>query len=510
MNALQRGFLGALGASFFLLPACGGFEEEGGGANSAANPPPQASATTAEAPKESPPPPPLPQLQGTVIKVRGSTTVGQSLAPKLAMAYLTQAGASDAKLDDSGKAHERVLASGHVNGQQVTFVIETPGSGVAFKCLKDASCDIGMSSRPISAEEVASLNSLGDMTAPTNEHIVAMDGIAVVVNRSNRLVKLTMTQISGIFSGQITRWQQVDCSAPAARSIGSSGTRARARTETFAQFARCGGGTWRRTGAQVLEDNQAISGAVAKDENGIGFVGLPYVDQCKAVAVQDGDAAPLAPSTFSVATEDYAFSRRLYLYTPEHIAQQQAASFVEYALSDAAQKVVADTWGSCPLSVDAFDAAEPSPQRTGRLREGHRRRQAPFRSTSASGRVRRPWTEKPWPTSIGSAGTSRRTPRSQTSCCSALPTTQGRSPATSTSRASALTYWPTSSGSEAGSSPRRPRASVAPCPWPPTTPKKARKKNRRVEVWLQVDASAKLLDVQRVQALAGLNAPFAV
>ena len=343
----------ALGTSL-LLPACA--EEEGAGAKSPSNPPAQEGQDQdgdgegqAPPPKDSTPPAPLPALQGTVIRVRGSTTVGLSLAPKLALAYLAQAGASDAKLDESEKSHARVLASGHVNGQQVTFVIETPGSGAAFQCLKDHSCDVGMSSRPISAEEVSSLASLGDMTAPSNEHIVAMDGIAIIVNRANRVTKLTMSQIGGIFSGSITRWAQVDGSGGDIHRFirdKKSGT-----YETFAQFA-LHGRDLATNGATVQEDNQALSAAVAKDESGIGFVGLPYVNACKAVAVQDGDAAPLAPSTFSVATEDYAFSRRLYLYTAEHIQQQQAAQFVDYALSDAGQKIVGDT-GFVPLSVDA-------------------------------------------------------------------------------------------------------------------------------------------------------------
>ncbi len=338
--------VGAIGTSLFL-PSCGGFEEEGG-----AQPKSPSSAGSEErAPKASTPAPPLPelQLQGTVIRLRGSTTVGQSLAPKLALGYLAQAGAQDAKLDESAKGQQRVLASGHVHGTLVTFVIETPGSGSAFGCLSDKSCDVGMSSRPISPEEASSMASLGDMTDDKNEHIIAMDGIAVIVNRANHLAKLTMAQIAGIFSGAITRWSQVEGGGGDIHRYirdKKSGT-----YETFAQFA-LRGKDLATAGATVTEDNESLSADVAKDEAGIGFVGLPYVAACKALAVQDGDTAPLAPSTFSVATEDYAFSRRLYFYTAEHIAQPLAAQFVDYAISDPAQKIVGDT-GFVPLSVDA-------------------------------------------------------------------------------------------------------------------------------------------------------------
>jgi phosphate transport system substrate-binding protein len=345
MKALDRAIRAlALGTS--LLPAaCAGWAEEGNGPAGPGNPP-----SHGKGPNESTPAPlPPPSSQGTVIKLRGSTTIGLILAPRLAMSFLAQAGATDAKLDESAKSQARVLVSGHVKGELVTFVIETPGSGVAFQCLRDKSCDIGMSSRPVFPDEVAALGSLGDMTAPTNEHVVAMDGIAVIVNRANRVSKLTMAQIAGIFSGSVTQWSQVDGAGGEIHRY--TRDRKSGTYETFAEFA-LRGKDLAIAGATIEDDNESLSAAVAKDENGIGFVGLPYVNACKALAVQDGNATPLAPSTFSVATEDYAFSRRLYLYTAEHVAQPAAAQFIDYALSDAAQKTVGDT-GFVPLSVDA-------------------------------------------------------------------------------------------------------------------------------------------------------------
>ena len=148
--------------------------------------------------------------RGTVVRLRESNTVGASLAPRLAAAFLTHLGASDATVHEERKAQDTITVTGTVSGHPVTFNIDSPGTKVAFECLADASCDIGMASRPISAEEAATLTSLGDMASPAAEHVIGLDGIAVIVNPANRVSRLTVAQIEGLFAGTIANWSQVE------------------------------------------------------------------------------------------------------------------------------------------------------------------------------------------------------------------------------------------------------------------------------------------------------------
>jgi phosphate transport system substrate-binding protein len=297
---------------------------------------------------------PTEAVKSMTVRLRGSSTVGLTLAPKLAVGFLHHEGAADAKLDESGKAQNRVVATGHVGHELVSFVIEYPGSKAAFECLGSRDCDVGMSSRPVTADEEEQYRAAGDLTSEAEEHVVAMDGIAVVLNRTNRVAKLTVGQIGAIFSGAITNWSQVDGNpGPIHRYIRDtrSGT-----YESFVQFA-LGGKDIPTDGAKVMDDNDSLSEGVSGDEAGIGFVGLPFVRSCKAVAVQDGEATPLAPTPFTVASEDYAFSRRLFLYTPDK-TKPTVSRFLDYALSDEGQKVVTQT-GFVSLSLDATSPAPP-------------------------------------------------------------------------------------------------------------------------------------------------------
>ena len=67
---------------------------------------------------------------------------------------------------------------------------------------------------------------------------------------------------------------------------------------------------------------------------------MPYVKSTRALAVSDGQAAALEPTVFTVKTESYALSRRLYLYTAAQPKNSAVREFVDFALSDVGQQVV--------------------------------------------------------------------------------------------------------------------------------------------------------------------------
>ena len=204
------------------------------------------------------------------------------------------------------------------DGAASEIQVQAHGSATAFTGLADGSCDIGMASRKIKPDEIAKLSALGDMTSPASEHIVGLDGIAVIVNQANPLTSLTKDQLSKIFSGATTDWSAAG---------GGSGTiHLYARDDksgTFDTFKSLVLGSANlASSARRFEDSSALSDAVANDANGIGFIGLPYVRSAKAIAVAETGAMPMLPNRFTVATEDYPLSRRLYLYTPGHAAEQ--------------------------------------------------------------------------------------------------------------------------------------------------------------------------------------------
>ncbi len=273
----------------------------------------------------------------TALTLSGSNTIGSSLAPALAEAFLKDQGATDVKTLPGDNAEEKTV-QGSLPGESSPTVIKIAahGSATAFTDMASGKTDIGMASRRIKPEEATKLTSLGDMYSAGSEHVLGLDGIAVIVNASNPIHSLTKDQIMRLFSGDATSWSDVGGSGGTVKVYArddKSGT-----YDTFKSLVL--GSKSLVSGAQRFEDSNALSEAVAGDSNGIGFVGLPYVHIARAVSVSEKGASALQPTRLTVATEDYPLSRRLYLYTPANPTNKLTRKFVEFALSHQGQDVV--------------------------------------------------------------------------------------------------------------------------------------------------------------------------
>jgi phosphate transport system substrate-binding protein len=223
------------------------------------------------------------------------------------------------------------------DGDRVVDSIEifAHGSSTAFEDMQAGRCDIGMASRRIKEDELTKLASLGNLASAANEHVVALDGLAIIVNPANPVSALTKTQIADIFAGTVHSWSEVGgANRPIDLYVRNDKSGTFDSFKTMVLHDRAVGSTGKR-----YESSEELSDAVAGDEGGVGFIGLPYVRSAKAVMVQDTGSAQLLPSPMTVATEDYPLSRRLYLYLVPG-ASTPARDFVDFALSEEGQRIV--------------------------------------------------------------------------------------------------------------------------------------------------------------------------
>jgi phosphate transport system substrate-binding protein len=275
--------------------------------------------------------------KNVILRLAGSNTIGAGMAPTLAAAFLRSQGATEIR-QVAGNNPEETIVQGVLPSASSpsTIEISAHGSATAFSSLAAGSCDVGMASRRIKADEAAKLAPLGDMYSAASEHVLGLDGIAVIVNPANPVNGLSIQQIMQIFSGEFSDWSQLGPSHGAIKIYArddKSGT-----FDTFKTLVLQGKPLV--PGAQRFEDSNALSDAVAHDPNGVGFIGLPYVRNARAVAVSDKGALAMQATMLTVATEDYPLSRRLYLYTPAVPTNRFTKAFVEFALSKPGQDVV--------------------------------------------------------------------------------------------------------------------------------------------------------------------------
>ena len=277
----------------------------------------------------------------TLLRFHGSNTIGGKLLPALAEAFLKQEGYANVHKVPGSKEEESFIV-GELGGEEKQIEIQAHGSKTAFEDLKAGLCDIGMSSRPIKPEERQSLlANLGDLTSSASEHVLALDGIALIVHPSNPVRTLTVAQVAAIFSGTLTDWSQAGGRAGTIAIYArddKSGT-----YDFFKESVLKAQGKTLASNAQRFEDSKKLSDSVSGDPVGIGFIGLNYIGSTKVIALGDNGVEARKPSLLTIKTEDYMLSRRLFLYTAEKPSNPLVFKFIEFAVGAEAQPVITST-----------------------------------------------------------------------------------------------------------------------------------------------------------------------
>ncbi len=270
------------------------------------------------------------------LRLHGSNTVGEKLAPALVEGWAAERGWAGGEWRQlAAEEHVRVFARG---SDTLTVEIEAHGTGTGLEGLLAGQADLWMASRAAKPAELAGAQALGRLDSPEQEHVLALDGVAVIVHPGNRLRQLTVAQVKGLFSGRITDWSALGASAGPIKLHARDD-----KSGTFDSFkSLVMGDDPLRADAKRYESTSELSRAVASDRNAIGFVGVAGVGDARALALADAGTRALPPAHLNVATEDYVLSRRLFLYRP---ARTSALSrdFVEFAHSAEGQAMVEKT-----------------------------------------------------------------------------------------------------------------------------------------------------------------------
>jgi len=146
----------------------------------------------------------------TLFTIHGSNTIGGSLAPKIAMSYLKAKGVDNVRIQPLLTENESVIKGDLISqGKTVQIKVAAHGSSTGFNSLMNSDADIWASSRPVKDKEVEQVKDRMDLRAPSSEHILGIDGLAIVVNPSNLLSSLSKSQLGQIFSGEINNWSQI-------------------------------------------------------------------------------------------------------------------------------------------------------------------------------------------------------------------------------------------------------------------------------------------------------------
>lgn len=226
----------------------------------------------------------------------------------------------------------------------ISLSVTGGGSGTGIASLVNGTVDIANASRAMTADEKKQAEANG--ITPV-EFTVARDAIAVIVNPQNPVRRLTLQQISDIYSGKINNWSEVGGDQrPIVRL--SRETNSGTHVYFLQMVIRLGDSkntTLFSTDTLLLPSSEGIINEVRQNPNAIGYDGLGYVppdlmDSLIAVA-RDANGPYVIPSIATVNDNSYPVARDLYMYTAGE-PTGAIKDYMAWILSAEAQTIVAN------------------------------------------------------------------------------------------------------------------------------------------------------------------------
>ena len=239
------------------------------------------------------------------IVIKGSDTLGAKMVPQLAEEF------------KAIKAKE---------GVKVIFEVAAEGSSTGIAAVIQKTADLGMSSRDAKSSEVSKALLEG---VKLKSIVVAKDGIALIAQEGNPLDEISKREVEKIFTGDVESWTSIN-GKPGSISIYTRNT----SSGTYAVFQQM---ALRKrdyaTSSQKMAGNEQIASEVAKNPNGIGYVGLAYIRTPGVKVLPVDGVNPDNP--------DYPFARPLYFYVDGNQELRPIVKdFVDFCLGSKGQKIV--------------------------------------------------------------------------------------------------------------------------------------------------------------------------
>jgi phosphate transport system substrate-binding protein len=254
------------------------------------------------------------------LAVQGSGTVGLGVMPFLIQGFANANGMRVTSSSDAPTQTRTYQLQGTApDAACFRITVRSTGSDTAKDAIVDKAAQVGMSSRVYTDSEIQVLaKAAGTEPAARSEieQVVALDAVVVVVNKQNPVGALGLCQIAEIFAGRISDWRELGGRPGAIKlqvRLGPSGT-----FETFETLVlkACGVELARRKAFSHGSYDKLLA-AVAADEMSVGFAPEALVaTNVKALRLRGGCGIEHTAKTFSIKTEDYPLSRRLFIFTP--------------------------------------------------------------------------------------------------------------------------------------------------------------------------------------------------
>ncbi len=274
-------------------------------------------------------------------RIAGSDTISRELMPAIIRDYAASIGGGVEQLVGALPDQTEFKVFDGNRALVASVGIDRTSPSAAFRAVARGRADVAVSTRPIDPVEQAELRRIAPLARPDeHEHVIALDGLAVIVSPDRPLASLPADKLAAIFSGKVRTWQELGLSGGAINIYVAGDA---AGSDDITGLVLKSSGARLAPAARRLASEFEVSDAVTRDPDGIGLTSYAMLRNAKAAGIIGPCGITQLPSEFAIKAEEYPLSRRLYLYTAGEPVAATAGRLVRYANSDAAQAMIRDT-----------------------------------------------------------------------------------------------------------------------------------------------------------------------
>lgn len=302
---------------------------------------------------------PLDKAAPQTVVVRAAGSAVDTLLPALVRGYAAALGVAVSPILGTAAGETKLRLADASGAELATFVLQKDAAPVT--ALEQGAAAIAVLDRALGAEETKALAAAAPEFKPAlNEHLLADDGLAIVVSPDNPALSLGEDNLARIFAGKAASW--IDVGVAAGRITVYATEKSGGALASLAEAYLKPRGLALAVPVTELASESAVADAVARDGNGIGVVSFAAQRNARRLNVEGPCGIIARPTTFAVKAGEWPLVRHLSAVTAGPPKLTAARDFLRYAASREAQAVIADA-----QLVDTALESQSLEDQTGRM-----------------------------------------------------------------------------------------------------------------------------------------------
>lgn len=293
------------------------------------------------------------------VNISGAAFPLDTILTPLVQKYYASIGLRDVHVSDNPDG-SKLIQGKNADDRNITISLHPSQSSSAFQDLKDGKCHLVITTRPVNTQEESHFSADQNTVSSLAESVIGVGGIALIAHPDNPVNAIPVNKIADIFAGKIRDWKELGYNESKPINV-YRWKDIHYLTEAFQSIVFHRAEDFCPQSSIIHQPDELIQ-RVISDENAIGFIDFHLTKQCKVLNIESYSGQLFGPERFTVKSEDYPLSYRIYLYTGAIFQNDFIQPLLTFALGRDGQKVIQENTRFLDLTVEASPPTYTKPQ----------------------------------------------------------------------------------------------------------------------------------------------------